>query len=209
MSDFTARLKRVLDFFTPENLKKQTIRYEGDTALLVIDVQKEFCAEQNVIDRLLLHDRSGNRETEEVAEKIQSIVPEFRKAGIPVYVVYCDFAASRRPNFHKFKPASGDMMIPKSTNSAFAVQTFKDILHQEGHENLLVCGFNLNACVMDTAIDGVRLGFNVSVLRDLCGNNSPNDDEPAYCVNEMRNSGVTIEEDVFDILKKLPRRKLP
>lgn len=206
MTGFAQRLRRVLDFFRPENLAKQTIRYEGDTALLVIDVQKEFCAEPDLLDRALFNMRRGNQETKDVSARIQSLVPEFRKAGIPVYAVYFDLGG--KPHFYNFKPVRGDVVLSKNNDSAFDRTDLKEILAEHGRKNLLTCGFNLNACVYQTAMDAVKEGFNVSLLRDLCGNDAVNDYEPAYYVNEMRNSGVTIEEDAVGVLKKINERKM-
>lgn len=148
-------------------------------ALLVIDVQKEFCDPG----------RYGNEETQIVSEHIQSIVPEFRKAGIAVYAIYFNEnprepAPMERIGFYKFTPAPQDIMVGKSSDSAFdgkvlvtslsdpnpRKEPFEETLTRNGHTKLIACGFNLRACVLDTILDANRKGFDITLLGDLSGN---------------------------------------
>ena len=79
LKSLAQRFKKTHAFFSQENLENLILKYDQHVALLVIDVQKEFCDPAG---------RRGNGETEEISGRIQSIVPAFRKAGVPVYAVY-------------------------------------------------------------------------------------------------------------------------
>src|SRR5665213_1975266 len=89
-SPLAENIKRTAEFFKPENLAALTLKYKDQLALLVIDVQEDFC-NPNIPyggDGWSGDESRGNEETKAVSERIQSVVPEFRKAGIPVYDIY-------------------------------------------------------------------------------------------------------------------------
>lgn len=188
-------LKRAFHFFGKENLAKTPITYAplpddirlaSDLALVIIDVQSKYCDPKG---------QRGNKETGQIAKRIQKLAPEFRKAGIPVYVVY--FADKpqklKKIDFYEFKPETGDILIQKDMDSAFQGSDIKNILQQHGRKRLLACGFNLNACVFKTVIDGIGAGFNIRLLRDLSGNDNDNDGSNAReYVKKMKRKGVII-----------------
>lgn len=187
---FVDRIKRTLAFFSPENLRDIPLTVDkipGDTALLVIDVQKEFCDPRK---------KRGNQETDRIAKRIQSVIPAFRKASIPTYVIYFKgdndvLAKLGRIDFHHFTPDPADMLIAKNRDSAFQGSPIGDILKRHNRTKILTCGFNLNACVYETVIDACKNGFEVSVLEDLVGNDNRNGSAytPKY-VRNMKNLGV-------------------
>lgn len=192
---FWDQLKRVRNFLTQKNLEQTPITYEPapedvqlprDLALLVIDVQQEFCDPNG---------KRGNDETREVSQRIKNLVPEFRKAGIPVYVVYFSKEVKRVEDidFYEFRPEKSDFVIPKSEDSAFDGSSIHKILARHGRKSLLTCGFNLNACIFDTVMDARSKGYDVRLLRDLTGNDNDNDrNSTEVYVQQMRKSGVVI-----------------
>lgn len=164
-------------------------------ALLVIDAQREFCSP--------LWGR-GNAQTRATARRIATLAPEFRAAGVPVYGVYladvpdrllADFAQSAPRGFdhYKFRPVRGDGIIIKNWDSALHHPDVAQRLRAAGHTDLLLCGFNLNACVRATALDAAAAGFNVHVLSDLTANNNDNPDvlAPVF-LHKMRQHGVNM-----------------
>jgi nicotinamidase-related amidase len=201
MADFSQQLEKVSAFFNAENLAAQNINYAGEIALLVIDVQKTFCDPDHY---------RGNAETAEVAKRIKSIVPEFRKAGIPVYAVYFSIEEKQAPqiDFYEFTPEADDVLIRKNLNSAFSGGKLKDILQKDQRKLLLTCGFNLNACVYQTAVDAVKEEFEVCVLRDLTGNdNNHRHEKPEDFLTGLRYNGIAIEQSgkVLDLIGGLTR----
>jgi nicotinamidase-related amidase len=167
-ADLHEKLRKAAEFFSPENLAELVIKFEGQTALLVVDVQKQFC--DPACSR-------GTAHTAEVSHRIQSLVPEFRKAGIPVYAIYYS-AEGEKPiedvDFYEFQPEAQDIPVAKNANSAFQGSNIKQILSENGHRLLLTCGFNFNACVKDTVNDARMYAFKVCVLEDLVGNDKRN-----------------------------------
>src|SRR5258708_3947577 len=124
-------LKETAAFFEPDNLAALTVKYQGEVALLVIDVQKEFCDSK---------DGFGNAETEAVSTRIQSLVPEFRDAA-HVYAIHFSYPGEEI-NFHKYIPSAEDTLVAKDGPSAFTGGNIKSILKNDHKKLLLVCGFN-------------------------------------------------------------------
>lgn len=188
-------LKRAFRFFSKENLAETPITYAplpddirlaSDLALVIIDVQSKYCDPKG---------ERGNKETLKIAKRIQRLAPEFRKANIPVYVVYFSDKPqkAKKIDFFQFKPETGDILISKNDDSAFQGSDIKEILQQHGRKKLLTCGFNLNACVFSTVIDGLGEGFDIRLLRDLTGNDNNNDGSSARkYVKKMKNKGAII-----------------
>lgn len=184
MSEFIDKLKQVAEFFKPENLEKQAIKYD---AILVIDVQKEFCDPNRP---------RGNEETEVVSKRIKSLIPEFRNAGVPVYAIYFDRDKRKKEiseiDFYEFEPHPDDMLVAKNDDSAFRGSDIKALLEKDGKKNLLMCGFNTSACVMSTVLDARRAGFDVTLLRDLTGNDNCNPRNPGKDLRHMESNGMKL-----------------
>ena len=198
MTDFRKKLEKVINFFHPDHLSSLLLKYEGKAALLVIDVQKEFCDPKG---------RRGNRTTAKVSRRIQSLTPEFRKAGIPVYAVYFSYKKRQKAadiDFYEFTPHPDDTLIRKDRDSAFKGSKIKEILKKDKKNLLLTCGFNLNACVRDTVIDANKEGFDVCLLSDLTGNDNTNDAHTKMeMLRELRKKGISVAKS-GNVLKKLP-----
>ncbi|MCE9507433.1 MAG: cysteine hydrolase [Alphaproteobacteria bacterium] len=195
------QLEKVSAFLRPENLAQQTLKYDGEVALLVIDVQKMFCDPEG---------RYGNAETEQVSKRIQSLVPEFRKAGIPVYAVYVAFEPKdiSEVDFYEFSPHQDDVPVRKVETSAFKGSDIKEILQRDKRKLLLTCGFNLNACVRETVEDARDAGFDVCVLRDLTGNNKGCDGNNAEIhVKCMKAKGISFTKS-GEALELLRQKKM-
>ena len=148
----------------------------SNTAVIVIDTQRQFCDPKS---------GRGSEETKATAERIQSILPAFREAGIPVY-----FVAFVPPgqSMSRFSPygfygaepdRARDTVLTKTSESAFQQTRLADILRKNGHENLLLVGFNKSSCVAATAADASRNGFKPRILKDLCA-----DDRAAAAENQ-------------------------
>lgn len=202
---FKKRLAQVQAFFAKEKVDPAPVKYEpkpGETALLVIDVQEEFCDPKK---------GRGNRETRQVSKKIKDLIPEFRKAGIPTYVIYFSYVEKQpdKIDFYMFQPDKEDVLIAKDADSAFEGSNIKKILEEHKRTKLLACGFNLNACVYSTVMDARKNGFDVCVLRDLTGNDNENDrSKTAEKIKNMRGKGITFKTS-DDILQRLKASASP
>lgn len=150
-------------------LAKKEFRYKpSEVALLVIDIQSEFCDPDKP---------RGNGETHQTAKRVKSAVPAFRKASIPVFAIYMAKTKSEDLDFYEFVPNINDIVIRKTEASAFDKkndQNLKKLLRQLGIKTVLTCGTNKNGCVRKTLIDAQKRGFNAFLLEDLSGNDRLN-----------------------------------
>ncbi len=180
-------IKRMLPFFVPENLAQTQLAYTpkpGETALLIVDVQSVYCSRFSI---------RGSRETRQISSDIKRLTPAFRKAGIATYIVYYDEDNKplRKVDFYKVKPTKDDIPVRKYTDSAFASGQLRQMLQDHGRKKLLVCGFNLSACILKTVEDARKAGYDVTLLSDLTGNDSVNFNADR-AIEKMSKLGVEI-----------------
>ena len=116
-------------------------------------------------------------------------------------------------DFHRYFPTEEDTEIIKTSDSGFEDTNLDDVLKIDGKKNLLVCGFNLCACVYSTAADGVARGFKVSVILDLSGNDRVCGGDGGLLYNFLKpleNQGVEIAttKKIFQALHKVRKEKI-
>jgi len=136
-------------------------------ALVVIDVQKY----------------SINEFTKDIPQKISDYIKENKDKFD--FIVFFKFVNNENSPFVKFynwrnmmNPPETDLSpelekIPhelfiKSTRSCLRNDEFKKFLKDNKIEELYLCGFNTEECVMATAFDAFDCGFNVFILKELC-----------------------------------------
>jgi len=161
----SARLHQTHAFLDPQNLSDLLIKYEGEVGVLAIDVQKHFCdpADAQMLDGELW---GGNEDTKAASKRIRSVIPQFRKAGVPIYSVYFSDLGEDL-NCYEYIPAVQDTIILKNQTSAFRGGNIEEVLNNDGRKLLLTCGFNYSACVCATIEDARSAGFEVCVMDDL------------------------------------------
>lgn len=149
------------------SLKKAFHKTGRRYAHLVIDVQKEFCAAGS---------SWGTPRTENVAQRIAYITPDIQSAGAyTVFVCYpstdSDEETSSDADLHLIDHIKPDITYIKDTDSAFrSGHGLANTLRKEKITSLILSGFNITACVGLTAIDAIKEGFEVYVLRDCVAN---------------------------------------
>lgn len=164
--------------------------------IMAIDVQREYC--DPTYDGT--HDeRRGTVETENVSAEIGRCIPQFRDLGVDISWIYSyqDSPLPRSPlksfgGFHNVQiDRKRDRFFSKYEDSVFATggiinqtlmlaglsplktQYYKS-LKRRNKSTLLVCGFNLSACVRSSVRDAMLQGFDIVMLEDLCANDRPN-----------------------------------
>ena len=193
--------------------------YDSSTALIVVDVQNDFADPAGG-----LYVRGGedvvalvNAESAAAHDAGAAVVytqdwhpestPHFQKDGgtWPVHCVADSWGAQLHPDLDVRGP-----VVRKGTSGEDGYSGFseRDPVSGEPHptqlgmllspdvRRLVVVGLAGDYCVKETALDGVRLGYEVRVPHELTRfvNLSPGDDERA--VAEMQAAGVTVERDV-------------
>ena len=191
--------------------------YDERTALNVTDIQNDFADPAGGLYVAQGEDvvAVANREIERARQSGALVVytqdwhpettPHFKKDGgiWPVHCVQGTWGAGFYPDLD----VSGEV-VRKGTGgedgySGFSVRdpvsgergatALEGILRARGVRRLVVLGLATDYCVKETALDGVRLGFDTLVLLEGCRavNLQPEDEERA--VEEMTLAGVRVE----------------
>lgn len=180
-------------------------------ALLVVDVQNDFCeggtlavaGGAEVAGRITRHLRVhgdtyrlvvATRDWHEDPGPHFSDEPDYRESW-PVHCV----AGTPGARFHPALDASRlDAILSKGRHSAAysgfdardAGSDLASVLARLGIRSLDVCGLATDHCVRATALDGLRLGYEVRVLTGLCAGVSR--DTTAAALAELAGAGAEL-----------------
>jgi ureidoacrylate peracid hydrolase len=161
-------------------------------ALLVVDVQNDFCSPDGYFGRI------GNDLSAVAAmmPRLHALIDAARAAGaLVVFVqaiydehvlsapwrernVRCDLEVPRcltgswGADFHEVKPQPGDVVVQKHRYSAFIDTPLDMILRARGVETLVVTGVASNVCVESTARDGFMKDYYIVFPADASATTS-------------------------------------
>ena len=158
-------------------------------ALLVIDMQNDFCAEGGFLQRERNYDV---RFAKVVAGNIQKVVAAARLSGMPVAWVRsiydfkyltaahiakrgkegCCLEGTWGADFFEIAPAPGELIVDKHSFNAFRDTALDASLRAQGVATLVVTGVATNVCVDSTLREGFFLGYHIILLEDCVGSNS-------------------------------------
>lgn len=164
----------------------------ASTALLVIDVQNDFVAQDGVLGRAGM-DMSP---LEPALGRIGTVLAKAREIGLPIVLVrvvtqersdsqalkllmqrrgYPDDAlelcraGEAGADYHPMiQPQAGDIHIEKLLYSSFSGTNLNLQLRSRGIDTLVIIGFTTECCVDSTARDAFHHQFNVFVVDDAC-----------------------------------------
>jgi len=103
--------------------------------------------------------------------KIQSLLQDGRDRG----PMHRGLGMLSAPDSHEAQilpevaPQDGEIVLTKTTSSAFNGTALDRVLRALGIQNLIVCGVFTTNCVESTVRDGADLGYSCLVVEDACG----------------------------------------
>ena len=156
-------------------------------AVMVIDMQNDFCAEKGYVERVVGKDTSACRA---VVPAIMDLVATAREASVPVFWIKANYDPDRLPDgmrakqrekstevccgtgswggqFYGVTEAPGEAVIEKSCYSAFVGTDVEKRLRERGIRTLVFAGVQTNVCVDSSLRDAVCRGF-YAVLASDC-----------------------------------------
>lgn len=163
------------------------------TALLVVDMQNDFCAPDGYVASLGL----DNAPCRAIVERLAGFIERARVHGIPVLWTWANYddalvpASFRRrkrtagitrgccvpgtPGYEAFgvAPAEGEPLFVKHCYSALTNPDFGAHLGKQGIETLIFAGVQTNVCVESTLRDAYNHGYNVVVAEDCVASHTP------------------------------------
>ena len=172
-----------------EILRELSARVDpGHTAILVVDMQNDFCAEAGYIHKTRKADMS---ESPVIARRITSLVDAGRARGASVVWIRANYEPrflsaqailkrERYPGeiccaggtwgweFFAVSPRPDDIVIEKHSFSAFFGTELDRLLRFRGIKTLIMAGVATNTCVESTLRDGFFLGYYIVLVEDCC-----------------------------------------
>jgi ureidoacrylate peracid hydrolase len=208
-----------------EELRKKMAKQlrPGKTALIVVDVQNDFCHKQGIFGK-----RNFNLSyVEKAVNNILHFTGQCRQYSLPIIFVrtlhssWTDSeswigrmeGAARemlicRPEswgaeFYKVKPLTGDFIVTKHRFSGFVGTDLDLVLRSKAIETLLMTGVATNVCVETTARDGFNRDYRIILVEDCCAAFS--EEEHASTITNMSKyfGIVTNSEVLMELIAKL------
>lgn len=156
------------------------------TAVLVIDIQNDYCSSSGGIAKQFGFNMSSLQKT---VPKIIDFVEKARTKGLPIIFFqmienpkYMAENAKLKvgdwsfcsPNtegydYYQIKPQKSDHQLVKKTYDAFSNPELEQILKSENIENLIILGGYTAVCVDTTIRSGFTRGYHIVVPKDLVG----------------------------------------
>ncbi len=170
------------------------------TAIVVVDMQNDFCAEGGYLHGNLGCDMSAN---EPLAGRIMDLVGAARSAGALVMWIQANYEprylsgqalaklAEKQIetvcceggtwgwDFYRVAPEPGEPVIEKHTYSGFFGTELDRMLRFRGIRTLVMTGVATNVCVESTLRDGYFNGYYIVVPEDCVGSAAPDLHEAA------------------------------
>lgn len=160
------------------------------TALLIVDMQKDYCCEGGIF-----HRTGYDVEIAKVlAIRLNLFLNQARKAlkhivhlkmtkiaflSSPAALEHYQRLGIERlydpaySDFYEVIPLEGDLVIPKYRHSGFVSTYLEHFLHIGGIKTLIITGLATNICVESTARDGFARDYHIVVPEDLTEGTSP------------------------------------
>jgi nicotinamidase-related amidase len=180
-------------------MNTETVEKFGSSvaALLVIDVQNDFCHPDGVMAAVGADVQAARA----MVPRLQTLIHEARRAHVPVVWIRTThddltnspawlarrsttLRASQPPRsncwpgtwgaeFFEVEPKPGEPVVTKHRYSAFAGTSLGWVLRTLERPSLLITGVSTDTCVESTVRDGLFHDYHVNLVEDCCAAYSP------------------------------------
>ena len=146
-------------------------RFQGDTALLLIDVQTGVTELQH------WGGPTGRRNNPGAEDHMRTLLEQWRSARRPVLFTRHDSREAKSPLkialptgafIAGLEPRAGEVVVVKDVNGGFIGTNLEIHLRRLGAARLVVAGFFTNMCVETTVRQAGNMGFDTYLVEDAC-----------------------------------------
>lgn len=197
------------------------------TALIIIDMQYSSASRTEGLGKILndsgrqhLGTYRFDRIETVIMPNVQKLLAYFRDNKLRVIYVtlgslmedFSDILPHRRERMKRqnarkgereheildeIKPLPNEIVVNKTTPSAFNSSTLEHILRVQGIESCVFVGVSTHVCVEGTARDASDKGFHCVLVEDACGSNKPEYHNNAIEIFQRVHGRVASTDDVI------------
>jgi nicotinamidase-related amidase len=130
-------------------------------ALLVIDMQKKFYKGRS---KLLM---------DEITKNVNDEIHNFRKSNQPIIWIYHarKYGKLKKGNqeyefIDTIEKAQNELCVEKTYSNGFRATNLKAVLDNLEIDNLKLCGYKAEACILFTFLGAKKLKYKISILKN-------------------------------------------
>jgi nicotinamidase/pyrazinamidase len=149
-----------------------------NTLIVIIDPQHDFINQTGEYAKK----HSGIKQILHAREKINGLLKDLHRKE-KIVIVYSDYEKNQFENGLsicipgtignkvdlEMEMDDRFTLIPKNNHSCFSSELFTTYLQTHFVDRIILCGFLAEYCVKQTAIDGLKNGYHVSLLKEYIG----------------------------------------
>ena|SRR3989338_8162886 len=160
----------------------------NETAVIVLDMQNDFCSSEGAFKKVLGRDPSA---IQEMAQRLKSFIEDARKQGAKIIFSKMVNGEDSPPNLrerltagveskaaewpfglergswggelYELEPAEDDLVLEKLYFDFFSSPELKQKLEELGIKNLVISGVYAEMCVLSTASRGFTEGYRIVI----------------------------------------------
>lgn len=166
----------------------------GSAALVIVDMQNDFCAPGGYIDAVMGKDVAA---AATICDNLILLVRAARTAGVPVIWIGSDYSPQRIPAAMQRKlhqrgiaavccepgtwgaqwfgvtPMPNESVVIKHAYSGFSNTPLHGVLQEKNIETLVFAGVQTQVCVESTVREAHSLGYIAAVVKDAVASHTP------------------------------------